>query len=507
MTQSNIMRKALLLSLFTMASASAIDIYTGKTYLATRPQGINVAMEYTTWHEHAYKKHDSFIRSHIQLVPFYQHSEQENDLGKYFSINCKNSFIVGKAADVTAGKADIENGFLIHDTEAKNSPAADPSALRTLAGTVTFNPTQEMYGMRIDWFQDITHPFAKLYFKASAPFVHVANSMGLEVANSVKPTPAYLQYSLQDFFNGKVNVPRVDANGNPIPGQVDDSQGPLTNAKIGCRHTKSGVADIDLSVGYKYLEEETKHVFFSLDFTIPTGNKVRGIYLFEPMVGNGHHFGLGASLDSGIELWKNDKANVRLLAALRYKYLFENTENRTLGVKGVKLGHYFLVGQIGKSNQTFIPAANVLTMPLSVKPGSLIDSMVAFAFNSNNFTVDAGYNLFWKDQESVFLKRSSAKNFDAQNYAIVNPNLAASGPQSPDDDNHRLIDLNTTTIDVNAAKTPALLTHKIFAGVGYTSNIYKKYPCGVGIGGSYEFATSNADIENFAIWAKVMVSV
>lgn len=473
-----------------------------KTYLATRPQGVNAAMEYTTWHRHAYKKTPK-IRTHLQVVPFYQKSQEGDEIGKYFGIgNQKNSFKVGSNDALIADNVDIRNNLLIHDATHENN-----SALR---GTVTFDPEQEVWGSRFDLFQELDCLLNNVYFKVSAPLVHVANDMGMQITDPTNAVvqaepvgPTDTEFSLEDFFKGNVSISAAGST---------NLQSPLQKAKIAGRRTATGIADIDLSLGYKLYDKERCHIFLSVDGTIPTGNTVRGDYLFEPIYGNGRHWALGGSLDAGATLWDSCSGcyKVRLLGTAHYKYLFEATENRTLSLnfqdgnlKNAPLGHYFLIGRNGQQNLPLFPAANILTQPLDITPGNMVDSMIMLAFHAKSFTFDLGYNLFWREHETVHLKQDfiqpntfGVANPIYQTNAVFDFAMGARVTQiiSPKD------------INLNAVTTPSLLTHKIFAGLGYTSykdceNIYS-----LGIGGSYEFASTNVDLENFALWLKACFS-
>ena len=66
--------------------------------------------------------------------------------------------------------------------------------------------------------------------------------------------------------------------------------------------------------------------------------------------------------------------------------------------------------------------------------------------------------------------------------------------------------LDSADLDIDAVKTPSQVTNKIFAGLGYQFNYSKSVPGLVGIGGSYEFASDNAALENYSVWLKLGVS-
>lgn len=485
--------RILLLVLLCTGTSLSGETHSKKTFLMPRAVGVNAAMEHTTWHSQIYtqcKESKHKINSHIQLTPFYQHSDDKNEVGRYFGVgNGSNTFSIGDAATVLDKTANIDGEYLIHDTTNVHD-----SWLK--GTTVTFNPEQEIYGARLDFFQSINSPIKGLFFKASMPFVHVENDMNMTVAlptdghkGEVEIDPTH-KYTVTDFFAGRVDVPAATSR--------NDFQSPLAHAKIDGSRSATGIADIDMSLGYKLLSKKTKYAFLSIGITIPTGNEAHGEYVFEPLYGNGDHFGLGGAVNAGIELWKGAKGWVRVDGTINYKYLFEGTEKRTLGAKADDklLSHYYLGRKMGtEEGVALAPLANALTQDVRVKPGSQIDSLINFSFNTKLFVIDLGYNMYWKDAESV-----SAKNWEENIYAIATPDFETSA--AFDDPDLQI----AFTHDADAARTPTQFTHKIFGAVAYKMNISKRYPTSVGLGGSYEFVHENSALEQYAIWAKAGIS-
>ena len=60
-------------------------------------------------------------------------------------------------------------------------------------------------------------------------------------------------------------------------------------------------------------------------------------------------------------------------------------------------------------------------------------------------------------------------------------------------------------LDLGSITTPSVMTHKIYAGLGYQWNKYK-YPAMLSIGASYEFASNNSSLENWSAWFKTGLS-
>ena len=61
--------------------------------------------------------------------------------------------------------------------------------------------------------------------------------------------------------------------------------------------------------------------------------------------------------------------------------------------------------------------------------------------------------------------------------------------------------ISNTNIDTARAETSSYTTHKIFGGFGYLFRNWEN-PMLLGLGGHYEFADSNSEIENWTIYIK-----
>ena len=64
--------------------------------------------------------------------------------------------------------------------------------------------------------------------------------------------------------------------------------------------------------------------------------------------------------------------------------------------------------------------------------------------------------------------------------------------------------LTTTNLDIAGAQTPAVLTHKIYSGVGY---LFREWylPVMMGFGGSYEFTSKNSTPDFWSVYGKLSI--
>lgn len=488
-----------------LLSTAAAKTYSQKTFLMPRSPGQNVVLESASWHRPSSLDTEDEASHHLQWPSCYQASVHKVALGTYFGIgNGSNSFIVGPEPLIdTTNDSEVYSDYIIHDY----AVISDTRLEHPLMGRVSFNPEQKMLETHIDGLREFGNG---LYMRASLPIVSLRNSMHMKITS---PQPAIMkngadvttaQYNLIDYFKGEVDVCQA----------VDDAdlQTPLTHAKIADSRSRTGLSDLDVQLGYKWYQKENAHIFLNAALTLPTSNTPKGEWLFEPVCGNGGHTSLGCGVDAGVRLWEKRSTEVTLTALANYRFMFHGTERRTLSLKpdnfSAVMGHslllhYALLAENGASAYTpLMPAANLLTQKIMVKPGSSLDTVFDLSVKSGQFVFDLGYNLFLKDKEAIKLKDG---NWQDGVYGIATSNMDTSAGITINQlVNHHLI--TTADFDIDAARSPAYLTNKLFGSLGYNYTFADKYPCVFGIGLSYEFAQSNNALEAYSLWTKSGIS-
>lgn len=541
-----------------LVGSMAAKTYTDKTFLMPRSHNPNLAMEYTTWHKQMALIDDNKFGGTIEATGFYEKSNNKVDLGRYFGVcnyyqdSCIDDFIAVVPYWPTGpNPKHVDGGFLFHTY---NSPAS--SGYLTLADKLTWRPYRESYGVRLDYHQKLDKILKGLFFKVSAPIVHVKTSLGWSssccqpsCATSCKTTctpkqPYCTKQKLQNDASGTLKGTAYSV-GDYLTGCVKNDyanakQAALCKAKIHNGQSETGIADIDLIIGYNFLYKNEKHVNVNIGLTIPTGNTPDGTWLWEPVVGNGGHWALGAGLDTHFELWKDDDKSLDLIFALNYRYLFSSTEKRTFGYKWpagttlagtpgtpgsrVLYGHWLLGAKTGDKIAT--PLANYMTRDLKITPGSQFDGIIQLAFNYENWTFDAGYNLYAKEGESLSLKcdpctteassgsacstsgcDKACDGWTDGTYGIAGPFIWNTAEAfAPANSNHIFGTANSTIqrtdICLDSCTQDSVTTHKLYGGIGYAFKEWE-YPLMLGIGGSYEFANENNALEAWSLWAKI----
>lgn len=491
----------LLAALVIVGSATATT-HTNKSFFAPRPHNPNLAMEQTTWHKQTALIDDDKFGGTIQATGFYDHSQNDKDLGQFFGVtNTRNSNSIDDFIDVEAyavvGAA--TKVHLLAEDIFHNYVYATPATNSTLADRITLRPDHESYGLRLDYHQKLDNFVKGLFFKVTMPIVHVKTSLGYSstaATSSKQTTGGTALKSLEDFLTGNV-----------VNTSVHNKQNALTKMKWHNSNSETGIADIDIMLGYNFLYKNDRHVNVNVGLTIPTGNDPNGNFLWEAVVGNGGHWALGAGVDAGFQIWKDEDKSLDILFAANYRYLFESNETRcpdftstnTAGANTKMYSRYILGGRLNQVATTALfPLANEITRDFDVTPGSQFDGMIDLAFNWGNWTFDLGYNVFAKEQEDVDWTGDEINNI----YAVAGWGYNTANAFTAGAPGYSAVAIPKTGYDLDSITHPSVFTHKIFGGVGHAFNSWE-YPLMLGIGGSWEFETDNDALEQWSLWAKL----
>lgn len=459
---------------------------------------------FTTFHELTSDRNDDRLGGHLAATGFFARSNNGSDLGKNFGANGTDSIIVEAQTtfpQTAANSGHVVNDLLLHDQGAAGN---------TLMGVIKFNPKQTVYGVRFDYVQRLDKVLDGLFFSLNLPIVHVKNDINTTYGSNSNTTLAEGKtvaesISLKDLLTGKT-ITRTTAA---------DTQSKLTKSKL-LGNSKTGLGDLEANLGWHFIENDKGYVGINLSGVVGISSDPDSQYRWGARTDDGK-WGLGGGADACAVLWSEKDQNFKLLASLQYKYLFEGTEKRTLGLKELRytsgtsndpiLSQYYLTGATGST--VIQPLANISTLDVNVKAGSQINGIVSFAYNNGGLTLDFGYNLFWKEAENVSIKSSWTENkygISSENYDSTagGTTFATDGSNTTQGGTAGFI--KKTDLDTGAAATQAQVVHKVFGGLGYTVKSWD-YPVMVGTGVSYELPSANRDAaEGYGLWVKLGVA-
>jgi hypothetical protein len=178
--------------------------------------------------------------------------------------------------------------------------------------------------------------------------------------------------------------------------------------------SKTRLADIDLILGYDIWRSPDYHLGFYVQTVMPTGNKPNGRHIFEPIVGNGHHWELGGGISGHLVLWeRSDDQALALYLEANVTHLFKNTQCRSFDFcNNGPLSRYILLREFEINGTTIEPTGrltngiNFATRRIRSSVGVKGDASVKLAYRSDWFALDIGYNFYGNTREHVKLCQS-----------------------------------------------------------------------------------------------------
>jgi len=493
----NNMLKSLLVTALAI-SASHVSAYTNRNFLSSpRPQNASLLLDSAVAHDLARTNKQDRFGGNFMVRGFYSESNKGKELGKFFGIQNKDNFKsnIGNAATL----GDLNLGLLIHDGLIARNNAVH-------GVTINLAPKTVSYGVEFGYVQCLSKILDGLHLSVSLPVERVENNMNLSVANNFAAADTKV---VTDFFAGTL-APAANA-ASPFPAGTANGSGQvaLKNALINGKQSATGIADIDVVLGYDFIRNEDWTAGLNIGLSIPTGNSASGKYVFEPVYGNGAHWELGFGGKVAGKLWQDGDQHIGLNVQADYRYGFQANETRTLSGKDDWSKYYLAGATAGVADRRayqFIPVANASTVAVSVTPNSALRGNLGLNYGNGGLVLGLAYAPAWKQAESVKFNGSFAADGAT---AILHPttdnnqnnafSLANVGTANIDGANGgALVAINKADLSMDSVTRPSQLSHRIGGDLGYTFKEWE-FPVTIGAGAHYEFASDNASIENWGV--------
>lgn len=484
------------------------------------------------------------IKGALEIVPFGGRSTKEPRLAAYFGPSCKNVFTVNEDptvanTDLLARNFDITNiGF---------------------SSKISFNPRHSFAGVGFRYKQGLWESCSghTLFVDFSMPVVHVRNTLnfceevlntGTRFVNGILLAPCtpgtVLNRACGSCCDDSCNdccatSTFVTSSVNNMTEAFRQDAWHYGRIDCGCE-TKTAVANFDMRIGYETVQNEHARLESYFGFSAPTGNKVRGVKLFEPIVGYNHHFGLMFGTDASLELWRSECEDMHVWMELSMHglYLVKNSQKRLVDLKGKPWSRYMRV--YANQDQAILaestdnqclntPGVNIFALDLHVSPGFQRQYNSSFVFTSGGFQGELGYNFFARAPECIDFKCPWVEGpalvaYEGNRFCTegggfspaegtpgatdpvqnINHNFGDRNTQSADDYANSIITCND--LDLDSAAHPAVLTHTVFATAGYRWDSCSCVVPSAGLGGSYEMSRDNAGLNRWMLWGKMGLS-
>ncbi len=320
--------------------------------------------------------------------------------------------------------------------------------------------------------------------------------------------------------------------------------------------SKTALANIDMILGYDFLLCDTYHLGAFIIGSAPTGNTPDPDFVFNPIVGNGHHWELGGGLTGHYEFWNCDDQSLGIFLNGHVEHLFKDTQKRSLDFRNTTesgcLSRYLLLKEFDTDNNfsgRLIPAINTTTRSVESSFKVQGDASLRFLYRACGWAAGVGYNVFGRSNEKLCLDRdccdrenrnlgikgttgvsffkdgkerslvatqSEARittvSDEVDNDKVIKHSKAWNGKVAHDsilDGENAPVYVTDADLDVNRAEIPSYITHKFFAHVDYQWEDCECKPW-VGLGGEVEFAQKGKEhvctANKWGVWVRTGVS-
>ncbi len=411
---------------------------------------------------------------------------------------------------VEANPANTEDGSLTKDLEARHFNIHTVN--ENFASRVCFRPEHKVFGIGFAYKQVLTRRCdggARFWFELGFPVERVENRVRVRERIENNGGGARNEIGLDNSL--RVGTMREALRQkNWLFGKIDSK----------C-HVEWGVADVELKIGYNSITCETCTLSSYLGVVIPTGTKVRSHVLFEPIVGNNHHFAFLLGNTIGFELWKKSCYNLSMYVDGVTRYLFRNHQIRTFDLIGRPWSRYMEVYRTSEDAATAAATnnpnsgtsgINVFTQCVEVSAHLSANFNTGFVFSWQrdcaSWIAEFGYNFFARQAEVVELEGDTSistvalKGVNGNGTTTAARTIKNNFQQSVFTFAERYQALTNCDIDLESAAHPATLSYTLYASLGYKWE--RECPLFVAFGGSYEFAVNeiNTTPDRWLVWGK-----
>ncbi len=349
--------------------------------------------------------------------------------------------------------------------------------------TVSFKPSIKQFLLDLNLYLSFNDWYPGLYLAFYAPLVHTRWKLNIEEeiincgvnnadagyysAQSVQR--GALQQSFSNYISG-VNTPdfvQLQNAQDPLSNTISVVAAPLRAGIMSTKgKTKTRLADFRGEVGWNFLWCDDYHLGTYITMAAPTGNRVNGKYLFEPIAGDGHHFEIGGGITAHWLAISNEDESLqlRVYGNAMIVHLCGTRQHRTFDLKGKPFSRYMLVMKNNTTiqnalsgdnsgtlvtpssqfNNLLTPLANISNTSVEVSVPAQAEITLMFNLRYQNWSFDIGYD-FWArtadkclkirninplDAPTIWVPKGDASIFGYANYDPNYPAIALSASES-----------------------------------------------------------------------------
>ncbi len=446
-------------------------------YLDFRSQGFNAARELVGWQTTINRGCADSSYFSFSVTPEYTRSFRSGSLAEYLFGDALMNNCTQSNCSINKCSNNNCSFFKIQGTKVANR---DPQALMAenfylptdFNGQVSIDPQISNWLVDLNLYLGLDDCHPGWYFRMHTPITRTR--WALNYCETVLSNGAnnYDPGYFNDTFVGTFNNPDPEAvyglarnqlldnftqyavNGNAINSTNSITYQGLSNARFaGHPLTKTRLAEFTAALGWNFIACEDYHFGLQIRAAAPTGNRPLAKYIFEPIVGNGHHWELGGGLSTHFGIYKSEDEcrQLGMYIDANVTHLFKSCQWRTFDLCGKPLSRYMLATQftsdvqnlqatttggtfttpVAQFAKVFAPVANFSTIPLEVSYPVQTDVVFKLAFTNKCFQWDVGYDFWYRSCTRFSKPGNCADTFVANTWALKGDAFVFGFPGDP----------------------------------------------------------------------------
>lgn len=393
------------------ATVSTLYSFGERTFFSPRSQSVNAVRELVGWQQQIHKPDMNYCYGVVSGTLEYTRSFRSGRIAQFLFGNKKLFFSGSQVSSRSEG--DILADYFGLPFCFKSCVCVEPRISNVVCD--------------LNWYQGFDACLSGLYLRVHLPIVHTkwdlhfkenvlqgvddaCNESAFYPAGYMGPSKiarGAMHKNVREAFEGK---------------KIVGDREPLTFGRLFGRQTMTRIAELHVVFGYNCWSNESYHVGLNVRFALPTGNRPKSEFLFESIVGNGHHWEFGAGLTSHVVVWdfENKKSKLALYLDANVTHLFNDTQNRSYDLKNNGKGSRYMLLQEFATGSTnlqlgangpaapnqytgrLLPAVNATTLATDIRIAVQGDIVLKLAYQrANGFEFDVGYNFYGRSKEKT----------------------------------------------------------------------------------------------------------
>lgn len=210
---------------------------------------------------------------------------------------------------------------------------------------------------------------------------------------------------------------------------------PLQQGKMKTKSLRTvHCAELRINIGYDHFIHSMHHVGIKMQLAAPLGNRPHAEYLFEPIVGNQHHWELGLGLTAHAVVWENETTNEKIdfFIDATANHLFKSHQRRSFDLKQKPNSRYMLaqkmsssitdnltgngINAIAQFDNEVGAIINLTTYDVNVSVNCQADVTLYCSYTQRRNYWTFGYSAWKRGCEKISIKNSN--NFTEKTWSI-----------------------------------------------------------------------------------------